>query len=276
MTLVRNGFSLDSGPGVRFGGARVAVRQGGMSSAIRNRRIGWASASGIADKAGIPSGVRHPYCWDMPAKGGALASRYEIFGAGSMESAITAGRGLAASLAGASSVSAALALVVSLVASMSGTASVAAALAGIGGVSAAIAGAGSLAAAVEALGHMVAGVTGAGEAEVTAAARGHMACDIDSIGDMLTTSNVAAAVWGALAAVFDEPGTMGGSIAEILASGGSLTPDQATQLLELWRVRGLDAAHPVVVDRAAGTITTEDIELEAATVGTTDTITRTP
>jgi hypothetical protein len=173
-------------------------------------------------------------------------------------------------------VTAELALVVSLLADLAGAGDLAGDLLGIGEVAAAIAGAGSLGAAVEAIGHLLADLEGDGDAEATAAALGHMECDIDSIGAMLTTSNVAAAVWGALAAVFDEPGTMGGAIAEILASGGSLTPAQATQLLELWRVRGLDSAHPVVVDRAAGTITTEDIEMTATTVGTTDTIERSP
>lgn len=64
----------------------------------------------------------------------------------------------------------------------------------------------------------------------------------------LTAEQVAQAVWSALAAVNDLPGSMG----ELLATAGSggLSPTQVTMLTELWRIRGLDPANPVTVTTA--------------------------
>lgn len=89
----------------------------------------------------------------------------------------------------------------------------------------------------------------------------------------LTAEAVAQAVWAAVAAANDLPGSMG----ELLnASGaGGLSPSQATMLLELWRMRGLDPAAPVTVTVTSETAGT--IELTITGDGTTtSTLTRQP
>lgn len=89
----------------------------------------------------------------------------------------------------------------------------------------------------------------------------------------LTADAVARAVWAAVATANDLPGTMG----ELLnASGaGGLSPSQATMLLELWRMRGLDPTAPVTVTVTSETAGT--IQLEISGDGqTTSTLTRQP
>lgn len=80
----------------------------------------------------------------------------------------------------------------------------------------------------------------------------------------LTPAETAAAVWEAAIAAYTDPATMGGKILQDLSAiltavsaGGSLTPAQATQLQEIWRILGLDATTPLTVSktgRVAGPI----------------------
>lgn len=89
----------------------------------------------------------------------------------------------------------------------------------------------------------------------------------------LTAEQVAQAVWAALAAANDAPGTMG----ELLSTAGSggLSPAQVAMLTELWRMRGLDPANPVTVTTT--TETAGDVELAISGDGvTTSTLTRQP
>ena len=91
--------------------------------------------------------------------------------------------------------------------------------------------------------------------------------------NVLTAEQVAQAVWAALAASNDLPGSMG----ELLATAGSggLTPTQVTMLTELWRMRGLDPAAPVTVTTTSETA--GDVELAITGDGvTTSTLTRQP
>jgi len=90
---------------------------------------------------------------------------------------------------------------------------------------------------------------------------------------VLTAAQIADAVWAALAAANDLPGTMG----ELLSTAGSggLSPTQVTMLTELWKMRGLDPATPVTVttdQETAGTIVL-DITGDGET---TSTLTRQP
>lgn len=103
--------------------------------------------------------------------------------------------------------------------------------------------------------------------------KGLLALETGAESNVLTAEQVAQAVWAALAASNDLPGSMG----ELLATAGSggLTPTQVTMLTELWRMRGLDPATPVTVTTASETA--GDIELAISGDGvTTSTLTRQP
>lgn len=89
-----------------------------------------------------------------------------------------------------------------------------------------------------------------------------------------TTDEIADAVWEALASSYSDDLTMGGRIladlGALIAAGGNLTPDQATQLIETWQVLGLDPQHPLIVDsisRVAGTAVTQSIEENVPVAG---------
>ena len=93
-------------------------------------------------------------------------------------------------------------------------------------------------------------------------------------GGGLTGPETADAVWEALTSSYGDTSTMGGKIladlAAILSAGGNLTPEQTTQLIEIWQVLGLDPTHPLIVDsisRVAGTAITQTIEENVPAVG---------
>lgn len=111
----------------------------------------------------------------------------------------------------------------------------------------------------------------------------------------LSPEGLAAAVWQAVATTNNEPGTMGAKLntassggvdlnalaqavwayatRTLTSSGASgMTPEQAAQLAEIWRIHGLDSNGPLVVtptSRTAG-----DVEQTVNTAGATTTVTR--
>lgn len=157
---------------------------------------------------------------------------------------------------------------------------------------AAIAGAGGIAATATGIGGMAAQVSGAGSINPTATGLGSMAATIRGYGD-LTPEGLRDAVWDALAAQYDKPGTTGAKL-NAAGSGGvdlnalaaavwayasrSLTGAQADQLRELFEIHGLDPAKPLQVTdtaRTAGAIS-QTVASSAPPSGVTVAVTRLP
>jgi hypothetical protein len=170
----------------------------------------------------LPSGNRHPNCWMMPQKPGALAARNELQGAGDTVFAITGGVNGQATLAGVGNLAAIGALIISLTAAISGSGTISNADAkAFLNLAATLAGDGDIQAALGALANASASLTAAGDVSSTATALGTLAASITVSGDMLTTNNVGAAVWAAIAALNNVPGTMGEKLND---AGGGANP----------------------------------------------------
>lgn len=200
MGLLANGFRDTSGVCQTFGA--TASNNAYPSALVANfHRTGaqhnLTAGQGITDdKVGLPSGYRHPSCWVMPQKAGALAARKTMLGVGAATISMAGGVNGVAALAGAGDMAGTGALIVSLVAALtgSGTISNAAAIAYLN-LAASLAGAGDLAGAATAIGHASAALSGAGDTSGTATALGTLAASIIVTGDVLNTANVGAAVW---------------------------------------------------------------------------------
>lgn len=246
----------------------------GTPGSLRNQFEGEGEASESDAYYGLPGGYVHPCCWSMPQKAGGMASRFEVLGDATLTGNLAAGINATADLTGAGDLSPAPAmqLIVSAIAAIVGTGAVSASAAGILSASASLAGSGAIAASMTALGYVVAGITGGGAVSSTMNATGSMSCDITGFTE-LSPQNLAAAVWNSLVANFQDAGSMGEALAT--AGSGGLSPTQVTMLTELYRLAGLDAAHPLVVTattREAGASISQDIE--EAPAGTV-TVTRT-
>lgn len=260
--LAANGTRVRTGPNRQFSG--VTTVAGGHSKeclAVAGSRLnwsaGWHAIANVTDRTAVPDGAQHPVAWIPARKSGGLASRNaaraELTG-GSLN--LAAGRNLAGDVTfSLVAADADLQLVVS--ASGAATFSLTATPAVLAGVIAAVgAASASLTAADETLGAIVSAIgaatvtlTGAG----TATALGHLEGDITPYTE-LSPENLAAAVWNAVAASFNEPGSMGALMNG--GAAGGLTTEQATQLLEIFQRLGLDQTKPLL--QSATEISTDD------------------
>lgn len=191
---------------------------------------------------------------DLSATIGALADiAAAMSGSGDVTGAMSLIALAAATLSGSGDLTGAAGAIVAATAALSGSGDLSADVVGTLAAAATLAGSGDLAGAVSALAHAVAAITGAGDLAGAPGALGHIGATISSEGELLTTGNVAAAVWNAVAASFVGAGTMGEALNT--AGSGGLSPTQATMLLELYRLAGLDPTLPLVV-----TATTREVD----------------
>lgn len=174
----------------------------------------------------------------------------------------------AAELAGLGEVSYAEAnMVVLAAAALAGAGSVAAAITGAWFMEASLDGDSTLVAGISAPAHLDSVLVGSGGLTATPYASGSMSATITVSAETgeLTAEAVAAAVWA--------------YAVRTLTGAGTLTPEQETQLFELWQMSGLDPAKPVSATpsrRFVGDSNAPDIDQTITGNGrTASTITRT-
>lgn len=212
MALIRNGGNLYPNTYRFLSGlsAYSLMSTLGGGSAKRNWSSGWHSVSGVTNRSALPDGYRPPSSWMMAQKAGGLSARNSLVGAGAFTSAGTLGKNAEASLSGSGDLAGTAQLIISMVATLTGSGNITnAALLAYLQLAATLAGAGDLAGATGALASALATLTGSGTASATPYATGTLAANITSAGNVLDTGNVGPAVWGALAAQNNNPGTMG-------------------------------------------------------------------
>lgn len=231
--LVSNGHRLSCNPmrymgGPGTSGTLMAVDSGlwMMKGARNNFYAGEAtviSGASIANKNGFPVGNLHPNSWVMPIKPGGMGSRYIINGVGAFSGAIAGGKNATATLAGVGALTATGQLVVSAVATIAGVGSISAAnLLAVLQAVATINGVGALTANRSALANMTGSSAGVGSLTGTRYATGRLEADITPFTELSPTS-LAAAVWSALAASYNEAGTMGAKMNSAASAGDPWT-----------------------------------------------------
>lgn len=228
-------------PHRRGGGSTASATDGSGARTvlgIKNTTQLAPFAGGFDKTSSLPTGWRHGNGW-MPAQSSEtiwyanLGNASGVSGAGAFSAHGALGKNAEATLAGEGTVSSAdLGLIMYAVALLSGagalsadiqaTIAAAATLAGEGDLEgtlgalqsiaaqASLSGSGAVQAALGALAGMSVTAAGVGGATgSTLSAKGSMASEIKVTGDLLSTANVADAVWNALAAQFNQSGTMG-------------------------------------------------------------------
>lgn len=147
-------------------------------------------------------------------------------GTNTMSANLFPSKNLTAAITGLGEIIATASLVVSMAASLTGAGALSATITGRLNITASLTGSGAAAGAMAAIASMSATVTGSGSMAATISAIASMSADIVSTGSILTTANVGPAVWSALAASNNLPGTMG----EKLNSAGSAGDPWSTVL----------------------------------------------
>lgn len=231
--------------------------------------------------------------WFPPQTAGEMALR--SLSLGGLSASLLPTRAMVVALSGSSAFSASAALAVSMLLALAGAGALTATIQGRLAASVDLDGSGNLVAALGAIADMDLDLTGSGDLDALVSAFGDMTIDIVVTGTGLSTANVGQAVWAALSAANDVPGTMGaklnaaasagdpwttdlpgtypaGSAGYIIGNIEGITPELSTAILELFKLQGLDPAAPLVVtqtSRVAGAV--EQTVVEA---GGTVTVTR--
>lgn len=164
-------------------------------------------ASSVQKTAANPPGHYLPSVYQPPILVGEMSLRSD--GKGVLATTLIPTRPMSIDFTGAGDLDATAGLVVSMLIAMTGGGSMTAAIEGRLNASVDFSGSGDLTANVQALGNMVVALLGAGDLDATIAAFGDMTIDIVVTGTGLSTANVGQAVWAALAAANNDPGTMG-------------------------------------------------------------------
>lgn len=197
MALHGNILGVTRSPGRLLGGTQGVTRNN-FTKAGGNRSFINASIAGVSKLSSIPEGIAGYGAWVLPQTAGGMSSRVDV--SGTISSAnLAMGLAASAALTGSGAVSAGLALIVSMIAALSGSGALSPDLTGILVASAALGGSGSLAAAMTGLSNLVCAQTGSGTVSGDVTGPLSMSANITVEGATLTTSNVAAAVWDAVA-----------------------------------------------------------------------------
>ncbi len=196
------------------------------------------------DKSGFNHGYNTSYSWNMPLKSGGMGATGEVSGSGDIAATALAVRLAVADLVGSGDLDAIGGLIVQLIADIDGSgeisdADVKAFLAAV----AALTGSGGASGTRTGLGALLSALTGSGTTATSIATGiGELDADLVVTGTGLTTGNVGQAVWSAIAAVNNDPGTMG----EKLNDAGSAS-NPWTEIIE----SGLSAAEILRIVAAA-------------------------
>lgn len=210
--LIGNYSVLAKTPGRWIGGGAIGLgmNRGDFNKTSMSRGV--FNATDWEPKSGLPDGYRIPYAWVMPQTAGGLSTRNSVTGTGTISTTALAVRLAQANLTGSGDLTAIGGLIVQLIADIAGSGEISDAdlkaflqavanISGSGGISDAEA---------SGLGELIAAITGLGTAAgSTATGIGELTADLVVTGTGLTTGNVGAAVWGAIAAVNNDAGTMG-------------------------------------------------------------------
>lgn len=201
MSLLSNSVRLSPFP--HLGGASVYTAERNVYWSSGQRKTfayGEARIANVTNRAAVPEGYSPPYCHSMPQKGGGMASRGRIAGAGDVSPPnLAGGLNAEAPLSGSGDITdAALGLILSAVASIGGSGSLTAGIAGKLEAAASLIASGDIAAALGAIAGLVSDITASGTASADIEAKASISADIDvaDTGVTLTANDVATAVWG--------------------------------------------------------------------------------
>lgn len=207
MGLVNNGYRVAFSPFQSRGGSAGTLFTGiaPRNYCLPGKMRGWSMNT--SRQVSLPQGNLYPSAWMLPQTGGGMSIR--TTGDGSLAAGLIPSYPMSIDLTGSGDLEAAAGLVVSMLLAMTGAGSMTASIEGRLNATIDMVGSGDLTANMTALAEMVISLLGSGDLDATVAAFGDMAIDIVVTGTGLSTANVGQAVWAAIAASNNLPGTMG-------------------------------------------------------------------
>ena len=227
MALIGNYSVYDKQPLKYIGGANAitAIHAGNrgnfsQSGRVRSRMMQDQTTTALEYYA-LPNGAYPSLTWFIPQQAGQIGSSNQIYGLGSIVANLAGGRNGSATLLGAGDITNGnLTLIAQLIASLTGAGDVTPppTLVGTLFLASDLTGAGAITAVLNAFASVQADLSGTGTLTLVPYATGQLSADITGE-SVLSPQNLAAAVWQALAAQYNDSGTMGNKL-NLAASGG--------------------------------------------------------
>lgn len=188
-------------------------------STMMNR---FATTSDYSKASSVPSGYNSPVLIAPPMVGGELVSTQFISGSSSVSANLLKGINLEADLEGIGVVTdAALTLITALSASLDGSGTLSANLTGSVSLAADLIGSGDLDAGLSLIANMAADLIGASSISAELKGIAHLAADIFVNQSEATVQQIVDAVWAAVTASNNTPGSMGEALGN---AGGAANP----------------------------------------------------
>ena len=199
-----------------------------QSGRVRSRMMQDQTTTALEYYA-LPNGAYPSLTWFIPQQAGQIGSSNQIYGLGSIVASLAGARNATADLTGSGTVTNAfLSLIADLIASLTGAGDISPPpnLLALLSLSGNLTGAGAITAVLNAFASVQADLAGTGTLTLVPYAVGELSADITGE-SVLSPQNLAAAVWQALAAQYNDPGTMGNKLN--LASSGGVDYDTLAQ-----------------------------------------------
>lgn len=197
-------------------------------------------ASAVLQTVANPPGHYIPKVYHPPIIVGEMSMRTDS--SGTLAANLLPTKVMTIDMTGSGTLAATAALAIAMQMAMTGSGTLAATVEGRGNITMDMTGSGDLDASMTAIANATIAMLGTGDLEAAILAYGNMSIDITVTGTGLSTANVGQAVWTALAATNNEPGTMG----EKLNDAGSAA-NPWTEVIE----SGLTAAEIMRIITAA-------------------------
>jgi len=219
MGIIGNNFRLNTG--VRRSLGEVMARTNGNAqrySSFCNTRSQMGNTVVYA-RVATPVGSSPQYSFYPPQEAGGMALR--SVSSGSLSATLIPELLMDVDFTGSGDLDATASLTIAMLCDMTGSGTLSADIVGVLNASVDFTGNGDLSADIKGIAEMTIDLLGSGDLNAAIAAYGDMSIDIVVTGTGLTTANVGAAVWSAIASQNNDPGTMG----ELLnGAGGGATP----------------------------------------------------
>jgi hypothetical protein len=181
--------------------------------------------AGRLRNASIPTGTEPPYSFRLAIEGGELSATTYITGTSEVTGSFSLGKTMTADLSGSGSLSGNLSITASLIATIAGSGTITASMAATLGLAASLAGSGNLSGSLSLLIPLVASLSGTGTLTSNLKGNLDMEANIYVNQSEATVQSIVAGVWGAVAADYNESGTMGEKMNAAGTAGDPWTAD---------------------------------------------------
>lgn len=212
MALLGNYSVILKNPATFIGGTQLSNCRNAFNEAGQNMQMyfGESAGGGLPLKSSLPTGTEPPYSYHLAEKGGELSSTTYINGDSDLTASQANGINIVSTIAGSGVISSAgLSLVTSMIAAIAGSGTLTGSMVGTVQFAADLAGSGDITGALNMLSGMVANLAGQGLISADLKGKLFMEADIFVNQSEATVTQIRDSIWDAIAADYNNAGTMG-------------------------------------------------------------------